>query len=56
MPCIGMPNIYAIMKEVLKMKYKQTKKQNQRILRITNETLVIGADISRQCVNFGLKK
>lgn len=34
----GMANIYALMKEVLNMEYKQTKKQNQRILRITNET------------------
>jgi transposase len=30
------------------MKYKQSKKQNQRILRITESTLVIGADIAKE--------
>jgi len=29
------------------MKYKQKKKQNQRILRITNQTLVVGVDIAK---------
>src|SRR5690606_6798933 len=29
------------------MKYKQKKKQNQRILRITGQTLVVGADIAK---------
>lgn len=30
------------------MKYKQKKKQNQRILRITDQTLVVGADIAKE--------
>lgn len=30
------------------MKYKQKKKQNQRILRITDQTLVVGADIAKK--------
>lgn len=30
------------------MKYKQSKKQNQRILRITESTLVVGADIAKE--------
>lgn len=30
------------------MKYKQLKKQNQRITRISDKTLVIGADIAKE--------
>lgn len=30
------------------MKYKQSKKQNQRILQITESTLVVGADIAKK--------
>nr|WP_246553482.1 hypothetical protein [Paenibacillus tritici] len=30
------------------MKYKQSKKQNQRIARITGKTLVVGADIAKE--------
>lgn len=30
------------------MKYKQSKKQNQRIMRITDKTLVVGADIAKE--------
>ena len=30
------------------MKYKQKQKQNQRILRITDQTLVVGADIAKE--------
>lgn len=30
------------------MKYKQSKKQNQRIEKITDSTLVIGADVAQE--------
>lgn len=30
------------------MKYKQSKKQNQRITRISEKTLVVGADIAKE--------
>lgn len=30
------------------MKYKQSKKQNQRITQITDATLVVGADIAKE--------
>lgn len=30
------------------MKYKQSKKQNQRITRISDKTLVVGADIAKE--------
>lgn len=30
------------------MKYKQSKKQNQRIMRMTDKTLVIGTDIAKE--------
>lgn len=34
--------------EALNMKYKQSKKQNQRITRISDKTLVVGADIAKE--------
>src|SRR5690606_3282117 len=37
-----------ITKEALNMKYKLKQKQNQRITRITESTLVVGADIAKK--------
>ena len=37
-----------IKRRTLTMKYKQSKKQNQRITRITENTLVVGADIAKE--------
>lgn len=39
---------YHIRKEALIMKYKLKQKQNQRILRINEKTLVVGADIAKK--------
>jgi len=45
---LGMVAIHCPKKETLYMKHKLKQKQNQRITRITESTLVVGADIAKK--------